>query len=327
MFGIRRCLSAAVWCIGTLALLLGAAVAVPAEAGAAPDGAARAAAAAAQDCSAATRFDRSAFPSYPKIDNRFLPLVPGSSIVLSGTVRDENGRLHAHQISTIVSGVTKVMNGVRTLVIFERDIEDGALQESELAFQAQDNRGTVWNIGEYPEVYEDGILVGASTWISGVARAKAGVSMGADPRVGTAAYLQGVAPSVEFRDCAQVLRQGQHRCEGTRCFLDVLVIDEFSPLDPEGGHQLKYYAPRVGNIEVGAVGGTDPEVLRLASRTWLSRGELARVNALVLAQDRRGYRVSPFAYGGTARAELNVCQEHPTSRDHDSAPAPDCHQH
>jgi hypothetical protein len=310
MSGLRRFWPAAVRCIGILAVVLGAFVAVPADAVAAPGGPARAAAAATEDCRAALPFDRADFPRHPKIDNRFLPLIPGSSILLSGTVRDEDGRLHAHQISTIVSGVTKVMNGVRTLVIFERDIEDGALQESELAFEAQDKRGTVWNIGEYPEVYEDGILVGASTWISGVARAKAGVSMRAHPTVGTAAYLQGVAPAVEFRDCAQVLRKGQHRCEGSRCFRNVLVIDEFSPLDPEGGHQLKYYAPKVGNIEVGAVGGRDPEVLRLASRTLLSPAALARVNNLVLAQDRRGYRVSPSAYGRTARAELNTCQEH-----------------
>jgi hypothetical protein len=321
MSGIRRCLRAAVRCIGILALLLGAAVAVPAGAAAAPGGPASASAAAAQDCSAAVRFDRSAFPRHPKIDNKFLPFAPGSSILLSGTVLEDDGLLHAHQISTIVSDVTKVMNGVRTRVIFERDIQDGALQESELAFEAQDKRGTVWNIGEYPEVYEDGILVGASTWISGVARAKAGVAMLAHPRVGTAAYLQGVAPGVGFRDCAQVVRQGQHRCEGSRCFHQVLVTDEFSPLDPEGGHQLKYFAPRVGNIEVGAVGGTVPEVLRLASFKMLSRAALDRVNRLVLAQDRRGYRVSPSVYGRTARAELDVCQP---GRDHDRGREADC---
>jgi hypothetical protein len=321
MSGIRRCLRAAVRCIGILALLLGAAVAVPAGAAAAPGGPASASAAAAQDCSAAVRFDRSAFPRHPKIDNKFLPFAPGSSILLSGTVLEDDGLLHAHQISTIVSDVTKVMNGVRTRVIFERDIQDGALQESELAFEAQDKRGTVWNIGEYPEVYEDGILVGASTWISGVARAKAGVAMLAHPRVGTAAYLQGVAPGVGFRDCAQVVRQGQHRCEGSRCFHQVLVTDEFSPLDPEGGHQLKYFAPRVGNIEVGAVGGTVPEVLHLASFKMLSRAALDRVNRLVLAQDRRGYRVSPSVYGRTARAELDVCQP---GRDHDRGREADC---
>lgn len=323
MSGIRRCLRAAVRCVAIFALLLGAAVAVPAEAGATPGGPARAsaAAAAALDCSAAVRFDRSAFPRHPKIDNKFLPLVPGSSILLSGTVLEDDGLLHAHQISTIVSDVTKVMNGVRTLVIFERDIQDGALQESELAFEAQDKRATVWNIGEYPEVYEDGVLVDASTWISGVARAKAGVAMRAHPRVGTAAYLQGVAPGVGFRDCAQVVKKGLDRCETNRCFHNVLAIDETSPLDPEGGHQLKYYAPKVGNIEVGAVGGTVPEVLRLASFKMLSRAALDRVNRLVLAQDRRGYRVSPSVYGRTARAELNVCRP---GRDHDR---PDCHRH
>ena len=64
---------------------------------------------------------------------------------------------------------TPVLAITLTLVIFERDIQDGALQESELAFEAQDDQGRVWNVGEYPEEYEDGQLTGApSTWMAGV---------------------------------------------------------------------------------------------------------------------------------------------------------------
>ena len=169
MPGHPKIRTAATRSTGVLALLLGAVVAIPAEAGAAPNGHGSAA----QNCRAAVSFDRHDFPRHPKINNRFLQLLPGTNTVLSGTVRDENGQLHSHQILTTASGVTKVLDGVRTVVVFERDIQDGTLQESELAFLAQDKQGTVWNIGEYPEAYEDGKLVGADTWISGVARAKA----------------------------------------------------------------------------------------------------------------------------------------------------------
>jgi hypothetical protein len=251
-------------------------------------------------------FRRAKFPRHPRITNRFLPLRPGTNIVLSGTVREDDGRLHPHKILSTASRVTKVINGVRTRVVFERDVEDGQLQESELAFAAQDRYGRVWNMGEYPEEYENGKIVDADTWIAGIAHARAGIAMRAHPRVGPAAYLQGVAPSVDFRDCGRVARSGQHRCERHRCVRRVLAIDEYAPLEPRGGHQLKYYAPRIGNIEVGAVGGRNPEVLRLALHSTLSRPALAEIDRRVLAQDRRGYRVSRHVYGRTPPARCST---------------------
>ena len=59
-----------------------------------------------------------------------------------------------HQVITTVTDLTKVIDGVRTVVIWERDINDGRLLEGELAFQAQDDDGNVWNLGEYPEEYD-----------------------------------------------------------------------------------------------------------------------------------------------------------------------------
>jgi hypothetical protein len=257
------------------------------------------------DCRPVTPFVPAHFPRRPAIKNPLLPLVPGTKTVMSGTVADDNGTSHSHQIVATVSGVAKVLDGVRTLVVFERDIQDGVLQESELAFEAQDTRGTLWNVGEYPEEYDGGRLAGApSTWIGGIAGAHPGVNMLSRPRVGIPAYLQGVAPAVEFRDCALVTSVKAKICLPGHCYRDVLVTDEWAPLDPDGGHQLKYYARGVGPIQVGAVGGTSQEVLRLTSRSRLSRAALARVDADVLEQDRRGYRVSPRVYGRTPVATL-----------------------
>jgi hypothetical protein len=257
------------------------------------------------DCTATVPFSRTDFPRTPRIDNPWFPLVPGTNSVLSGTVLGDDGELHPHKIVTTVSGVTKVLNGVSTLVVFERDYEDGALQESELAFVAQDKRGVVWNVGEYPEEYEDGALAGApSTWIAGIDGARAGVSMLGQPSAGRRAYLQGLAASVEFRDCGKVQRLGQRVCVRIGCFTNALVIDEWAPLEPEGGHQVKYYGHGVGVIRVGAVGGVNQEVLTLTSRTTLSRAALTALDKRVLAQDRRGYRVSRDVYRHTQRARL-----------------------
>ena len=260
------------------------------------------------DCASAATFNAREFPRRPRVDNTFFPLVPGTNFVMSGTVVDEQNVTHQHDIVTTVTDLTKTINGVRSIIVFDRDLDNGELQESELAFMAQDEDKRVWNVGEYPEEYVDGKIDGApSTWIAGIAGAKAGVGMLARPRVGTAAYLQGFAPKVDFRDCAQVVQTDQKVCVPVRCYHHVLVTEEWAPLDPDGGHQLKYYAPGVGNIKVGAIGGTNPEVLQLAKLTKLSNKELAAIRRQVLAQDRRGYKVNPNVYGRTPFATCLDC--------------------
>ena len=259
------------------------------------------------DCSAAAAFKTKEFPRRPRVDNKWFPLVPGTNFVMTGTVV-EAGVTHKHQIVTTVTDLTKMINGVRSVIVFDRDFDNGELQESELAFMAQDEDKRVWNVGEYPEVYADGKLDGApSTWIAGIARARAGVGMLPKPRVGTGAYLQAVAPKVDFRDCAQVVQTDQRVCVPVRCYHHVLVTEEWAPLDPEGGHQLKYYAPGVGNIKVGAVGGDSAEVLQLSALKRLNGKDLAAVRKQVLEQDSRGYQVSPNVYGRTARAQRASC--------------------
>jgi hypothetical protein len=257
-------------------------------------------------CRALQPFAAENFPGTPGIDNRWLPMRPGIDIVLSGTVREDDGTLHKHVIRSTVSSVTKVINGVRTLVLFERDYEDGALEESELAFEAQDRGGTVWNLGEYPEEYEDGSLVGApSTWLAGLAGARAGVNMPAQPSLRTPAYRQGLARSVGFLDCARFVRTSAHTSwAGHRCD-HALVSDEWAPLDSEGGHQLKYYVAGIGVVRVGAIDGANPEVLQLTHRARLSAATLHRIDLQVLAQDRRGYRVSRHVYGKTKPASIH----------------------
>jgi len=225
--------------------------------------------------------------------------------VLSGTVLGDDGELHEHVIRSTVSSVTKVINGVRSLVLFERDYQDGELEESELAFEAQDRGGTVWNMGEYPEEYDSGSLAGApSTWIPGLAGARAGTNMPARPSLRTPAYQQGLARSVGFEDCAKFIHVRGHACWAGSCTDQALVSDEWAPNDPEGGHQLKYYVAGIGVVRVGALDGTNPEVLKLTHRTRLSAAALHRIDRQVLAQDRRGYRVSPHVYGKTKPATI-----------------------
>jgi hypothetical protein len=133
-------------------------------------------------------YDRTKFSDSTTIDNKWFPLVPGTQFVFEGRSNRGQGRL-PHRVIFTVTDLTKMIDGVRTRVMWDQDINAGKLLEAELAFFAQDDNGHVWAFGEYPEEYEDdGSFAGApSTWIVG-RNAKAGLHMRAVPRPNTPAY-------------------------------------------------------------------------------------------------------------------------------------------
>ena len=251
-------------------------------------------------CDTAPAVDTAAFPTTPRIDNRYLPLTPGKQYLLDGAVVGDDGKKHPHRIETTVTDLTKTIDGVHTVVVFDRDLEDGAMQESEIYFEAQDGTGTVWNFGEYPEEYANGTLKGAPrSWLPGVAGAVPGISMPAHPQTGTATYTEGLAPAVPFKDCATVVGLGRTTCAISKCYEDVVVIDEYAPLQAGDGHQEKFMAAGVGTIRVAAAGGVDPEALQLTSSAVLCAADLARIDALALQEDQRAYTTRGDVWSGT----------------------------
>jgi hypothetical protein len=252
-------------------------------------------------------YDPNGFASTPKGDNRWFPLVPGTQLTYTGTIIDAGQKVD-HRVVFTVTDLTKVVDGVRSLVIFDRDYNDGALVEAELAFHAQDKAGNVWNMGEYPEEYEEGKFVGApSTWLSGVQGATAGVLMRVDPRTGTPDYSQGLAPKVDFSDKAKVSETGAKTCVPAGCYEGVLVTDEWNPDEPDA-HQLKFYAQGVGTVRVEFSGGKEKEqeVLVLSKITQLDPAALAEIRKESLKLDKRAYTAAKAVYGKTAPAEQTL---------------------
>ncbi len=214
---------------------------------------------------------RPRFPAPTTVDNPMFPLLPGTRFSYRGTVV-EGGSATPH---TVLFTVT-----------------DLRLQEQELAFFAQDASGNVWNFGEYPEEYDHGRLTGApDTWLTGTGGAHGGIHMLGRPTAGVR-YTEGRVRAIEFYDVSQVVSGHRVTCLGSRCLRRVLMVDEWSPGDPAGGHQIKYYAPGIGLVRVGARGGDSREYLRLAAVRHLSQPALARARAAALTMDRRAYRVS-----------------------------------
>jgi F0F1-type ATP synthase membrane subunit c/vacuolar-type H+-ATPase subunit K len=248
-------------------------------------------------------FGRVAFHDPTSIDNQWMPLVPGTQLSYLGYINEEDGRVE-HRVVTTVTDLTKTIDGVPTVVVLDRDYNDDQLVEAELAFQAQDDTGTVWSLGEYPEEWEEGKFTGApDTWIAGVAGARPGILMRAEPRVGTPQYLQGWAPAIHFDDTARVLRTGQRTCVPVRCYDNVLVTDEWNPSEP-GAHQRKFYAPQVGNVRADFAGAQEKEkeTLSLVKVAHLDRHGLAVIHQQALALDKHAYTAARKVYQRTPPA-------------------------
>lgn len=132
-------------------------------------------------------FDPANFDQPTEIDNRWFPLTPGTQFTYQGSSIVDEAR-EPHRVVFTVTDLTKVVDGVRALVAWDRDYASGELQETELAFFAQDNDGNVWHLGQYPEEYEGGKLVNAPAWIAGLKGARPGVTVKAEPQPGAGSY-------------------------------------------------------------------------------------------------------------------------------------------
>jgi hypothetical protein len=250
-----------------------------------------------------TDFDPKNFTDSTTIDNKYSPLEPGTQFVYEGRSNRGLGRL-PHQVIFTVTDLTKEIDGVRTVVLWDRDINNGKLLEGELAMWSQDDDGNVWLMGEYPEEYDErgNFEAAPDTWLSGVDRARAGIMMRANPKTGTPRYRQGLAPTIGFADVATVEQTGQRNCVPTGCYEDVVVTRETNPEEPDDGFQLKYYAPGIGNIRAAPRGGKEKEILVLIKARKLGAEELAEVRREALVLDRRAYRTQKRIWGTTQPA-------------------------
>jgi hypothetical protein len=224
------------------------------------------------------------------VDNEWFPLVPGTHYVWEGRAFDDDGERIDRRVEFIVTDLTKVIDGVRAVVGWDRDFNDGSMGESELIFYAQDAAGNVWHLGELVEHWDGGELDGARAWfVDSPEGARAGVQMLADPTVGDH-YSQGFSPPPWFwDDRARVSDVGMRTCVPVDCFDDAIITEEFEPRFP-GAFQLKYFASGVGGIRVGWRGDDEEqEVMALTKFHQLGPEALAKVRARVLEQEARAY--------------------------------------
>lgn len=248
-------------------------------------------------------FDRTKFDRSTKIDNKYLPMKPGMQLIYKGYTREGKKRV-PHAVIFTVTDMTKIIDGVRTVVCYDRDYHDGVLQEPELIFFAQDNEGNVWHFGQYREMYNEKEFVGGQAWLASIEGARAGIMMKAHPRVGAPSYSEGYAPApFNWTDRAKTEQMGQKTCVPAGCYEDILVNVEYSREEGPNAQQIKTYAPGVGPIRVGwrGKGEKTRETLELSQVRQLGPEELTKIRAEALELEKRA-----SIYGRTPPAEYSL---------------------
>ena len=126
------------------------------------------------------------------------------------------------------------------------ELVDGELAEETFDWYAQDNDGNVWYFGEDSKEYEEGEVVSTEgSWEAGVDGAKPGIIMKANPQIGDS-YRQEHYPG-EAEDLGEVIRLNESASVPRGSYDGVLVIQEWSPLEPDVIEHV-YYAPGIGVI-------------------------------------------------------------------------------
>jgi hypothetical protein len=180
------------------------------------------------------------------VDHPYFPMLPGTTWIYEG-VSDEGVE---HVEVTVLDETRKVID-VDAVVVRDIVTVDGEVVEETYDWFAQDKDGNVWYLGEEVSNYEGGVFVDSEgSWEAGVAGALPGIIMWADPQPGEP-YRQEYHEG-EAEDMAKVIgHDGVAEVPFGR-FTDVLVIEEWTPLEP-GVAERKHYAEGVGLVQASAV--------------------------------------------------------------------------
>ena len=98
----------------------------------------------------ASTFDPANFTT--EIDNPFMPLDGGTTLIYKSQDGSTVDTFH-------VTEKTKVIDGVRCVVVHDTTTVDGQLEEDTLDYFAQDKQGNVWYFGEDTKQIENGHVV------------------------------------------------------------------------------------------------------------------------------------------------------------------------
>jgi hypothetical protein len=190
----------------------------------------------------------------PNVTNRFFPLMPGTTLVYTGT-KDRKQALNL----VATTSRTKKLDGVTTRVVEDRLYLDNVLAERTSDYYAQDRCGNVWYFGEdTAELDRHGHVVSTEgSFHAGVDGAQPGVFMQAHPQLGRRfrqEWYQGHA-----KDVFKVIDLSAPVTVPNGSFRHALRTAETTALEP-GVLDNKYFVKGIGEVAELAVKGPREEL-------------------------------------------------------------------
>jgi hypothetical protein len=225
--------------------------------------------------------------------NTWFPLVPGTQTLRDGSITRGSRKLK-HQLRVTVTDVTKEVNGVKTVLVLDQDIDAGQVGEASIDYLAQDKSGNIWYLGSYTEIYEGGQFVNApDAWLAGKRDAKPGVWMLTDPKEGMK-YVQAQTSEESIR--VEVDKVGDRKCVPFKCFNSLRILED--------GSEFKYFAPGVGHIATEPnYSGGEQEIEELINVVKLSPKGLREYSAEALKMDKHARQEAKSVFGNSEPAQ------------------------
>jgi hypothetical protein len=194
----------------------------------------------------------------PRVDNPWFPLLAGSTYVYRG-VKDG----HPSRDVFTVTHQTRVIDGVRCVVVEDRLYESGNLEERTTEWYSQDRQGNVWYFGEdTAELAKNGHVTSTTgTWRAGVDGARPGIYMFAQPTVGQAGQQEFYRGQAQDRFKVLSLRSSVEvpYTSSTKAML----TKEWTPLEP-GVVDHKFYVRGIGTVLEQTVKGSTERAALIA---------------------------------------------------------------
>src|SRR6059036_2894165 len=175
--------------------------------------------------------------------NPYFILEPGYQLVLEGG---------GTQLIITVLNETKMVDGVETRVVEERETKNGQLIEVARNYFAISKRtNDVFYFGEDVDMYKDGKVVNHDgSWLSGVNGSKFGLMMPGRVLMHSR-YYQEVAPNIAM-DRATIVSVTETVKTPAGEFKNCVKVKETSPLT-RFTTEYKYYAPGIGMVSDGSM--------------------------------------------------------------------------
>src|SRR3990172_2409492 len=171
--------------------------------------------------------------------NDYFVLEPGFELVLEG----DGTKLRIRVLDD-----TKVVDGVTTRVVEEREWKDGELHEvARNYFAICEQTKDVFYFGEDVDYYESGKVVKHDgSWVAGASGNRPGLIMAGAPKT-KMKYYQELAPGVAM-DRAEIVSLDETCKTPAGTFPRCLKVKETSAIDLTA-REHKYYAPAIGLIQ------------------------------------------------------------------------------